>query len=158
MDPSCNHPYSSMTHETMMCLEDKPEDVLANNFPFLNLFRENTIKIGGYTGRPRCPIVSLSKSIIVFERLQALTANKRSQTFSIDRPRRSSVKDQSLEDIFSPPSASTSPVPLFRSHDNHISRRIIVHRNLQITSKFLPPPKKKHAVEFDFRHTANFSS
>jgi len=30
MDPSYSHHYISMTHETMMCFEDKPEDVLAN--------------------------------------------------------------------------------------------------------------------------------
>ena len=60
--------------------------------------------------------------------------------------------------MFFPTSGSTSPVPLFRSYDSHISCQIIVDENLQIRSEFLhlSTPQKKHAVAFDFRHTVIF--
>jgi hypothetical protein len=76
-------------HERMTCFEDTPEDVLANNFhsPVYSESSQSTDRrVHGVP--PRCPTVLPSKSKIVFERLESLTASKCSQTFSIDRPRR----------------------------------------------------------------------
>jgi len=99
MDPCYYHRYIPMTHEKIMCFEDKPEDFLqiTSLSPVHSECSQSTDwRAYGVPPLPYCVAQQINNRLF-FQRFEALTANKCSQTFSIDRPCQSSVNSLNPE-------------------------------------------------------------